>query len=695
MEEEEDTSSSYVTNQTAFEFVDCSSKKRAAPPVTVTVTVPERVGRITYASFFTRTGDGSANKGGQCRLCSKRIKRINKGSVRYHIQTKHPEIIKKHFNNTKPPEDQKPTSDLYFLMLYDTKGLKYGECRLCSTRLNTTNRDIKAVVMRHLGDKHPMEYKECLGLTAEEDNITKQTSTSSCKEATYFNITIANKTKYGECRLCMKTVKMKYSNTTGLKRHLLAKHKKELRELYGQVYSDDETNKQDEVVVKTEEQSPDDTPNDLDIKSEPMDVVVKTEVADDDIIPSDVQVKIEEGYTDTQFESCSQEIDYTTTNPSPQHFKQTKQNYELYYCIMPLNEGKMAICRSCGRDIQMKNSNTTGLKRHLQNKHPEQFIELCQGNPQGKSTKKSVIASGDYLSLPSTSALPQVLANLQPVTKTMYSLHYEIVTPSDNVRCGICRLCSKCVKMTSGNTSGLKRHLKSKHPQQFFETFHPENVPSENRCLDPSQMEQQDQPVKVELFEDHFINSEEACESNDDGSENENTFDTVTCKAEDETYYNLAHYERRFKTYFSFSSNAASNSAECRLCMESISIDDSKSALRDHLMSKHPELIPEESQKEEEKSDDISSTYVVAIYSGSESDGEDENGTVTVSLRVQKKYSCYYTMSDENGVKFGICRLCTQMIKMKKSNTSGLRRHLKSRHPQEYVEITGEQAKQK
>lgn len=49
------------------------------------------------------------------------------------------------------------------------------------------------------------------------------------------------------------------------------------------------------------------------------------------------------------------------------------------------------------------------------------------------------------------------------------------------------------------------------------------------------------------------------------------------------------------------------------------------------------------------------------------------------------KYTTYFEIKEDNGIKHGICRLCKnngkqKTIKMKQSNTFGLRRHLQSVH---------------
>jgi len=55
----------------------------------------------------------------------------------------------------------------------------------------------------------------------------------------YYNINIDNKNeKFGICKLCeqqkrKKVIKMKHSNTTGLKKHLKIAHEKEFNILYG------------------------------------------------------------------------------------------------------------------------------------------------------------------------------------------------------------------------------------------------------------------------------------------------------------------------------------------------------------------------------------------------------------------------------------------------------------------------------
>lgn len=54
------------------------------------------------------------------------------------------------------------------------------------------------------------------------------------------------------------------------------------------------------------------------------------------------------------------------------------------------------------------------------------------------------------------------------------------------------------------------------------------------------------------------------------------------------------------------------------------------------------------------------------------------------------KFAKYYIITGNQGTKYGNCRLCVTkkvVIKMTRSNTSGLKRHLRNFHPDQYFEI--------
>lgn len=626
-------------HQRAFEFVDCDTEKCTEEPVTENT--PKHQNRLKYASHFNIQGKG-IYKYGICVYCSMciKMKHSTTSGLKSHLLSKHPEKFEEFFNKTSNSQ-------------HSTKKIKLNE----TVDVTINNQDVE------------------------------------------------------DCYICGRTFKIKKSSgTSELRKHMIMAHQENF---YDENQSNDESNNEDNESIKIEEQSLDmleETekyiPNDISvIKSEPIDVVVKTEVLIED--------------TD------SQSFDQIPVKTEPQidhldivdienvrYGKNDCSSYDLYYIIIPLDEGKKAICRFCSRDIRMKNNNTTGLKRHLQAKHPQQYDNFCQQSHHRKSVAndlnaakkdvktEAITLNKNCLSLPSTSVDPQLLQHRtddemqSTLTKTIYNLHYMIMTSSDHTRCGICRLCSKCIKMTAGNTSGLKRHLQSKHPRQYIETFcktETKDAPSE---VD-QEYKQEYQSVKeadtsrtenISVEEQHLVDSEIHYETNTTNNQNEAT---------------VLKYIQKYGCYFNLSNIDRNKVVECRLCIESFSTNnDIKSVLDNHLSMKHPqqyrELYPNKENTDEQMGDCFSSTYVVSIYSDcSESEDENDKESVTYSLRVQKRYTCYYTMSDAKGEKFGICRFCTQMIKMKKSNTSGLRRHLKAWHPQEYIKFASVKTKQK
>lgn len=76
----------------------------------------------------------------------------------------------------------------------------------------------------------------------EELAISSSSSTlQRTKLSVYYNVDVDDKKeKYGICKLCeeqkvKKIIKIKHSNTTGLKRHLKIAHRKEFDKLYGPI----------------------------------------------------------------------------------------------------------------------------------------------------------------------------------------------------------------------------------------------------------------------------------------------------------------------------------------------------------------------------------------------------------------------------------------------------------------------------
>lgn len=721
-------SSSSVTNQTPFEFVDCNSlargkikRHKTKIPVEVTTTVPTKK-RHTYSAYYKIVNSGSL-KYGVCLTCSKYITMRDSSTtgLRRHLKARHPECYKKLpeqrrrkriFNSNAQKSKRIKTKtvninyDLYFTM-WDSKGNKFAECRFCAKRINTTNHNT-AKMNNHLRLKHSEEYKTFLKQkskanktillekneeTIKEDEKNVKEGNKEITYVTYYEVTLEGKTKFGQCRLCSKKIKMKNANTSGLKRHLFAKHPEQYKKVYEikqnesnndkESKRDDTTETQKPIENKLQEKTEDFLMDFVDSKIELCETVIKPEPLDENhelqyFFEDHPSVKLEASDLE---ESQQEEQEISNENIQLTPPKQRKSCYDKYFnIILSVDSDKIANCRLCSKFIKMKNSNTSGLRMHLMCKHKEQYNELIKPNATNSSEQNTV-------ALPSTSTADplfsgnDVFANntneTQKSSNTMYTLHYRIVTSLDNVKCGICRICSKCIKMTAGNTSGLKRHLKSKHPQQYFETFYKsdcEHLQPASSALE--EVTSQDTTVSIKQESDP-ISVETDCEKT-----------------------KIKDYEQKFVTYFNFFDIGVGRCSMCRLCEECFALNDGvTSDLADHLKQKHPqehkELFPASEDKNEKSENGSSnleceyngSTYVVAIYSGSESEGEDDKESVTLSLRVQKRYNCYYTMSDENGEKFGICRICTKVIKMKQSNTSGLIRHMQFKHPEKFFKM--------
>lgn len=68
-------------------------------------------------------------------------------------------------------------------------------------------------------------------------NNTSGVSSVKISYETFFTYEHIEKEKQGRCKICASVIKMKNSNTSGLKKHLNARHKKEFKQMFPTVES--------------------------------------------------------------------------------------------------------------------------------------------------------------------------------------------------------------------------------------------------------------------------------------------------------------------------------------------------------------------------------------------------------------------------------------------------------------------------
>ena len=70
--------------------------------------------------------------------------------------------------------------------------------------------------------------------------------------------------------------------------------------------------------------------------------------------------------------------------------KRKNEFYDLHFEFEKTSSGKLAFCKNCDpmKEIKMKNSNTSGLIKHLQNQHLDIYNEIIKSRPH-KSAKAS------------------------------------------------------------------------------------------------------------------------------------------------------------------------------------------------------------------------------------------------------------------------------------------------------------------
>ena len=81
--------------------------------------------------------------------------------------------------------------------------------------------------------------------------------------------------------------------------------------------------------------------------------------------------------------------------------------------------------------------------------------------------------------------------------------------------------------------------------------------------------------------------------------------------------------------------------------------------------------------------------YNESVHLNNAIDSDSEPSTASTEKKRTVKGFFHFEM--ENNFKIGVCKLCStrKCIKMKDSNTSGLKKHLKSIHRNSYEEIFG------
>lgn len=747
--------------QVEFEFVSCDNNSNNSNLINDNGNVNEQIKKNSQSSSFGKSYTSHFNiirsdsgKIGICKLCEKTIKMKNSNTsgLKRHLKAKHRQdntisyktkpVNQREWNdNVTVKKETKSSYELCFEISVFGK-MKYGKCRFCGKVIKMKNNNITGLRW-HLKEKHPEKcnkrIKPCLKQNVElQFEVTEGSTLFSSlvdknrkverKYFLYFEIIGKNREKYGVCRFCSKRIQMTNSNTSGLKRHLKAKHLQKYQELFYK----GECGK-----------------NSADIKRE-----------------ENFETISNVGVVDSVVSEC--DVDTSFLNENPEYFS--------YFDINVSNNTISGVCRLCAEFISIIDKNITALKMHLELSHPDAYktlfggiekhvkendetvftlIEIAQFEEdiasQIKQNDEDIIAEKTDITNTATSEQMQnynieqlceedlqmtdhntstvtaksfekrienFVRTVESKTKTPYTAYYGIEI-FDNIKHGICCLCGAQIKMKDSNTTGLKRHLKAKHTEEYYK-ISGKRQPHDEISIAPSFKESTLEKEEVTAEESGVsttaIKSEVGLEADvrlQDLKEEEVTVEesritTTVMKSEVSLEINVRLEELGEKEVTVEESSISTTAIKTELVLEgNVRLEN----LKEEAVTAQESNISTTAIKSEvtvkanvRSEDQISFYDVKTEYSEVFDDCEnipnvpveteiiqndcEPSTSKRVHVRLDKNYASYYTIEGLHDYKCGICRLCTRKIKMKNSNTSGLRRHLQSKHPLQYAELS-------
>jgi hypothetical protein len=324
-----------------------------------------------------------------------------------------------------------------------------------------------------------------------------------------------------------------------------------------------------------------------------------------------------------------------------------------------------ALCKICQIVMRTKNGCTSGMSRHILRAHPD-----LQDDVEEEDTKEEPMEDleddlhQDGFNVPSPPPIvpEETTAVAAPVGKAKKSKvwNFYIRLEKDTAKC---KACEMTIKTQKGNTTGMTRHLFRAHLDLY------------------SQLE------AMREKEQGGLNSGDSEDDDDDFS----PFKGISVKVKrkkpskkggknkKQTAAAAARAAASIKTmkvwqYFEQPESNANTEVQCNTCLQLIKTDPGKTAgLVSHLQSNHPEQY-----------DEFNSIKNESVGHNEEAGGDKFPQAAVRNSPVWQ----FYQEIGSNRVK---CLKCNVILKYYYGTTSGLLRHLRRSHQEDYESIKNDE----
>ena len=136
--------------------------------------------------------------------------------------------------------------------------------------------------------------------------------------------------------------------------------------------------------------------------------------------------------------------------------------YRQYYTQISSESSK---CRYCPTTISTKSNPTGSLKSHLVNKHFLMYLEEIKPKLDAKKNGNDI----DAINYEEAASSNPELFIIDRENESVYPLYYNKITSEKSK----CRYCPSTISTRGGSTSGLKKHLESRHKKMYLEEVKP------------------------------------------------------------------------------------------------------------------------------------------------------------------------------------------------------------------------------
>ena len=320
------------------------------------------------------------------------------------------------------------------------------------------------------------------------------------------------------------------------------------------------------------------------------------------------------------------DADYQAERKTPgdkQRKKRKKEHQSLAWNFFVRLNDSLAKCTVCGAKIRGKRGSTTGMLTHVKSLHKDVYLAaageqgIAEAVVKRKPKVKVKVEEGDEEDEPKRGRPPKIKR----------SFVWSYFVPVENDQAAMCFTCGDVFKAKAGNTTNLISHLRFKHPDVYEQVRVSQNeehlvkarqklldvVPKSHNIfsedgsngvpLEMSPMAVKSSPVwtifkpdegnslkaKCSLCQKFLFRPENSTELliNHVRNDHQAAFDRIRIQLESPDQPDPLDPANPIKDFYAISDQKY---AQCKHCLEIVSIQESGVILIDHVTSRHPDI---------------------------------------------------------------------------------------------------------